>query len=83
MAVRIVSDQEVLSGAPCFQGTRIPVHDVADMVVNGVAFDSILETYPRLTESHVKAAVNYANGFPRPRKPHPFAGWRKLNQIGS
>ena len=26
-------DEAVLSGAPCFKGTRIPVHDVADMLV--------------------------------------------------
>lgn len=28
-------DEAVLSGAPCFKGTRIPVHGIADMLANG------------------------------------------------
>ena len=31
----VVCDQAVLSGIPCIKGTRIPAHDIADMLANG------------------------------------------------
>ena len=74
--VRIVSDKDTLSGVARFDGTRIPVHDVADMVANGVAIKAILRAYPRLTETHVDRAVTYADQHVRPPDPHPFRGWR-------
>jgi hypothetical protein len=29
------SDPQIMAGAPCFQVTRIPVHDIADLIANG------------------------------------------------
>ncbi len=78
--VRIVSDNDTLSGVPRFDGTRIPVHDVADMVANGVAIKAILRAYPRLTETHIDRAVAYADQHVRPPDPHPFRGWRNKSE---
>ena len=77
---RIVVDQDTLSGAPRFDGTRIPVHDVADMVANGVDTEAILRAYPRLTETHIDLAVAYAENHVRPPHPNPFRGWRNKSE---
>ena len=37
----ISSDQEILGGAPCFKGTRIPVHDIAEMLTNEDDFEGV------------------------------------------
>ena len=68
-SARIVSDKETLSGAPRFESTRIPVHDVAAMVANGVPVKAILQTYPRLTERHIDRAVAFAKSHPTPPEP--------------
>ncbi len=73
---RIVVDKETLSGAPRFDGTRIAVHDIADMVANGVDTQAVLRAYPRLTETHIDLAVAYADTHVRPPRPDPFRGWR-------
>ena len=68
-------DPDVLSGTPCFKGTRIPVHDVADMLANGDSAEALQEDFPRLTKSKIELATLYARAYPqrgRPRKPY----WR-------
>ena len=41
----ISSDQEILGGAPCFKGTRIPVHDIAEMLTNEDDLAEVLAAY--------------------------------------
>jgi uncharacterized protein (DUF433 family) len=60
----VVSDPEILHGTPVFRGTRIPVHDIAEMLSQGAAVDEILEGYPALTRDWVAAAPVYAKAFP-------------------
>jgi uncharacterized protein (DUF433 family) len=62
----------VLGGTPVFKGTRIPVHDIADMLANGDAPGTITKAYPQLTAERVRLAAIYALAYPprgRPRKP--------------
>lgn len=59
----------VLRGTPCFAGTRIPVHDIADMLANGDSRTAILQAYPQLTAEMVALAPLYAAGHPRPAEP--------------
>ena len=56
----IVSRADVLGGAPCFRGTRIPVFDIAAMVSNGDGVGAIVRAYPSLSDTDVQAAVDYA-----------------------
>lgn len=75
----IVSDKDVLGGAPCFEGTRIPVHDIAEMLGNGDDAAAIVAAYPTLTEERVAAARIYAEAYPRGR-PRRQPAWRKLRK---
>lgn len=76
-------DSEVLSGMPCFRGTRIPVYHIAWMVANGDEVPAILKAYPRLDEEQVDAATLYAKAYPlRDRWKKPPA-WEKQRPISS
>ena len=70
----VACDEAILSGVPCFRGTRIPVHDVADMLANGDDAEVIQDAFPRLSEKQVELAALYARAYPRrgeaPRWPH-------------
>lgn len=76
----IVSDKDILDGAPCFKGTRIAVHDIAEMLANGDQDAAILAAYPTLTERHVTAAAIYAEAHPRRGRPRQQPAWRKARQ---
>ena len=73
----IVSNEDILSGAPCFKGTRIPVHDIADMLANSDSVDALLEAYPSLTKAQVEAARVYAKEYPRQVQQRQEPPWRK------
>lgn len=69
-ARRIVSSApDVLGGTPVFKGTRIPVHDIADMLANGDDPAAIVRAYPRLNEGLVRLAGVYALAYPRRGRP--------------
>ena len=76
----IVSDRGILGGAPCFKGTRIVVHDIAEMLANGDQVATILAAYPRLTEGQVTAAVIYAEAHPRRGRPRRQPEWREAKR---
>lgn len=69
-------DEAVLSGAPCFKGTRIPVHDIADMLANGDSVRAIHEAFPRLTKRKIELAAIYARAYPRRGRPRRTPVWR-------
>ena len=60
----IVSKKDILAGAPCFKGTRIPAHVIAAMLANGEQVASIIDAYPSLTEEQVDAATIYDMAYP-------------------
>ena len=67
-------DKAVLSGTPCIKGTRIPVHDIADMLANGDSAGAIREAFPRLSQAQIELAAFYARAYPRRGRPRrkPF-----------
>jgi uncharacterized protein (DUF433 family) len=75
-----VSDPEIMSGAPVYRGTRIPVDMVAAMLAQGASTEEILEGYPALNQEQVELAPLYAAAFPRRGRPvhHP---WTKQKPI--
>ena len=73
----VVTDPEVLSGTPCIAGTRVPAHDIADMIANGDTVAAILDAYPSLTEDRIQAACAYAEAHPRRVMPSHEPPWRK------
>jgi uncharacterized protein (DUF433 family) len=65
----VVSDPEIMRGTPVFQGTRIPVDLVADMLAQGATAQEILEGYPTLNKGKIAIAPLYMRAFPRRGRP--------------
>ncbi|MBI2550512.1 DUF433 domain-containing protein [Candidatus Woesearchaeota archaeon] len=57
---RIVVDPKVMVGKPIIKGTRIPVDAILQRIADGMTVTEILEDYPQITESDVKAALEYS-----------------------
>jgi uncharacterized protein (DUF433 family) len=54
-------DPDVMGGAICFTGTRIPVVILLDNVAAGVSLDSFFDAYPSLTSEMVKPVLEWEN----------------------
>lgn len=57
---RIVIDGEFCGGRPDFQGMRIPVYVVLEMLLNEEPKSEIVKSFPDLKEDDLKAALAYA-----------------------
>lgn len=63
----ISSHPEVLHGAICCAGTRIPVSAVLDNLADGASPADILREFPTLKKEHLLAALAYAADLTRER----------------
>lgn len=63
----ISADPEIMHGAVCFRGTRIPVSVVLDYLAAGDTREHILDQYPSLKPEHIPAAIAYAADLARER----------------
>lgn len=72
----VASDIRILSGEPVIRGTRIPVHDIADMLNAGETVDAIANAYPQLSREQIMLAVDYATAYPRRGRPRGKPAWR-------
>jgi uncharacterized protein (DUF433 family) len=66
---KVVTDKDILGGAPVIAGTRIPVYDVAASVTAGHSEDAILKAYPSLKRPDIAMAVLYAKANPVRGRP--------------
>jgi uncharacterized protein (DUF433 family) len=58
---RIAVDSSIHFGKPCVAGTRITVHDVLELVRDGMDFAQIVnDYYPDLSIDDIRACVQYA-----------------------
>lgn len=46
-------DPEIMSGAPCFVGTRVPIQNLIDYLGGGDSIDEFLEDFPSVTREQV------------------------------
>jgi len=76
-------DDAVLSGTPCIAGTRIPAHDIAEMIANGDDTGSIRAAFPQLSEAQIELANFYARAYPRRGRPRRNLCWRGREPIAS
>lgn len=67
----VASAPDVLGGTPVIKGTRIPVHDVADMLANGDRPAAILKAFPQLDQDRIRLAAIYALAYPPRGRPEP------------
>lgn len=63
----ITADSSICHGKPCFAGTRIPVTVVLDNLAAGLDPAAIRRSYPTLSDTHIRAALNYAAELARER----------------
>lgn len=84
IARKLVScDEAVLSGTPCIAGTRIPAHDIADMLANGDSVEAIVKTFPQLDSDRVDLVDLYARAYPRRGRPRRKPFWRGRKPVAS
>lgn len=60
LAEMIETRPGVRSGKPCFIGTRITVYDVLDYLAAGMTSEEIVDDFPELSASHIRAALEFA-----------------------
>lgn len=45
----VVSDPEIMSGTPCFAGTRVPAKTLMDYLEGGDTIDEFLDDFPTVS----------------------------------
>jgi len=53
-------DPEIMSGAPCFAGTRAPIQNLIDYLEGGDSIDDFLEGFPTVSRQQVIAFLEEA-----------------------
>ena len=56
----IVRDPEVMSGTPCFRGTRVPFQTLLDYLETGETLDDFLEQFPTVSRDMAIGALENA-----------------------
>ena len=47
-------------GKPCIRGMRITVYDILEYLASGMTTQEILDDFPYLTETDIRACLSYA-----------------------
>ena len=53
-------DPEIMSGAPCFAGTRVPIQNLIDYLEGGDSIDDFLDGFPSVSREQVIAFLEEA-----------------------
>ena len=56
----ITLDREIMSGAPCFSGTRVPVQNLFDYLEGRSTLDDFLDDFPSVTRGAAVAVLEAA-----------------------
>lgn len=56
----IARDPEIMSGAPCFTGTRVPVQNLFDYLEGPSSLDEFLEDFPSVSRESAIAVLEVA-----------------------
>ena len=56
----IVIDQDVMSGTPCFRGTRVPFKNLIDYLEGGHSLGDFLRQFPTVTRELTVQALEEA-----------------------
>jgi len=56
----IVIDPEIMSGMPCFRGTRVPFENLIDYLEGGHSLGEFLEQFPSVTREMAIQALEDA-----------------------
>ncbi|MGH7938674.1 MAG: DUF433 domain-containing protein [Bryobacteraceae bacterium] len=53
-------DPEIMSGTPCFAGTRVPIQHLMDYLEGGDSIDEFLEDFPTVTRVQIVSFLEEA-----------------------
>lgn len=53
-------DPEIMSGTPCFDGTRVPARTLLDYLEGGDSIDDFLEDFPTVSREQAVAMLKEA-----------------------
>jgi len=56
----ITVDPEIMSGAPVFEGTRVPVDALLNNLADGVSLDEFLENFPTVSREQALAIISFS-----------------------
>lgn len=56
-----VIDPEIMSGTPCFAGTRVPVRNLLDYIEGGDTLDEFLKQFPTVSRKQAVAFLEQAS----------------------
>jgi uncharacterized protein (DUF433 family) len=56
----VLSDPEIMSGALCFAGTRVPVKNLFDYLEGTSSLEDFLEDFPSVSREHAVAVLEDA-----------------------
>ena len=57
----VVVDPEIMSGTPCFAGTRVPVRSLVDYIEGGDTLDEFLDQFPTVSRAQAVAFLEQAS----------------------
>ncbi len=55
----LAMNPEILSGAVCFEGTRVPVDILFDYQADGIPIERFLQGYPTVSREQVMAVLRW------------------------
>jgi uncharacterized protein (DUF433 family) len=70
----IVRDLEIMSGTPCFKGTRVPFQALLDYLEGGETLDEFLEQFPTVSREMAIVALEQAKTLYSPASDENPAG---------
>ena len=56
----ITIDPEIVSGAPVFRGTRVPVESLISTLEAGVSLDEFLDNFPTVTREQALLVLDFS-----------------------
>jgi uncharacterized protein (DUF433 family) len=56
----ITIDPDIVSGAPVFRGTRVPVEALIDNLEAGLSLDEFLENFPTVTREQAMQVLEFS-----------------------
>ena len=56
----ITIEPDKRSGQPCIRGMRITVYDIFEYLASGMTVAEVLDDFPELTETDIRACFAYA-----------------------
>ena len=57
----VVIDPEIMSGTPCFAGTRVPVRNLLDYLEGGDTLDEFLMQFPSVSREQAVAYLEQSS----------------------